>query len=399
MRIDRVEQWVQLVEQLWPERDAESWDAVGLQVGDPADPVRAVLVCLDVTDAALDEAAGRGADLLLAHHPLLFRPLARLTTATPPGRLALRAARERVAVLAAHSNLDVAVPGTSDPVARILGLHDVRPLRPLRPAGGGLDPEQVKLVTFVPVEHTLAVIAAAAAAGAGHIGGYDECSFRVTGTGTFRPGPGTSPAVGERGRRTEVTEDRLEVVVPRAGLAAVVEAVRAAHPYEEVAWDAYPLVPPPPAGRARGLGLVGVLPQRRKLVDIADALAVELPSPHLRVVGDLDRAVTRVAACGGAGDALIGDAVAAGVDLYVTGDLRHHPALDAAASGLALIDAGHAATEAAALPVVVEALGAAARERGLSARLLASDVVTAPWAAYGPPTSGRPIVQTGGDAG
>ncbi len=280
---DRLGDWVALVDEVWPERDAAGWDATGLQVGDPDDRVTAVLVCLDVTAATLAEAAAAGADLVLAHHPLLFRPLARLTPATAAGRLVLAAARAGIAVLAAHTNLDAAVPGTTDPVARILGLRDVRPLVPL-PGGG--------------------------AAGAGGAGG-DQ-------------------------------------------------------------------------GRAKGSGLVGELGAPRPLRDIADALAAGLPSPHLRVAGDLDAPVLRVAACGGAGDGHIGDALAARADVYVTGDLRHHAVLDARTQGLALVDAGHWATEAAALPAAVARLAAAAAGRGLTARLLASDVVTEPWAAYVP---------------
>nr|MBA2529430.1 Nif3-like dinuclear metal center hexameric protein [Euzebyales bacterium] len=211
---DSLADWVALVDAVYPEADAESWDATGLQVGDPQQPVSAALTCLDVTPATLDEAAAGGADLVIAHHPLLFRPLARLTPDTAAGRLALRAAHGGVAVLAAHSNLDVAAGGTTEPIVTALGLRDVRPLVPA--AGGEAG---CKLSVFVPPAETAAVLAAMAAAGAGEIGQYRECSFRVRGTGTFRPMAGAAPAVGERGRRNEVVEDRLEIVVPAAGLA------------------------------------------------------------------------------------------------------------------------------------------------------------------------------------
>jgi dinuclear metal center YbgI/SA1388 family protein len=375
---DRVADWVGLVDARYPERDAQGWDATGLQVGHPDDPVRRVLVTLDVTDAVLDEAAEQGADLVLAHHPLLFRPLERLTPATAAGHLALRAARERRAVLAAHTNLDAALPGTTAPIVDLLDLRDVRPLQPLEPP----DPREVKLVTFAPHEATAGVLAALSAAGAGHIGDYDHCSFRVAGTGTFRPSAAASPALGQRQQRNEVAEDRIEVVVRRADLAAVVEALVAAHPYEEVAYDCYPLVSPP---TGKGIGRVGRLADPLPLRTVADRLAAGLPSPRLRVAGALDRRVERVAACGGAGDGLIAAASAAGADLYVTGDLRHHPALDAAAAGLALIDAGHYATEAPALPAMCDALARLAGDRGLRAMLLASAVRTEPWADYAPP--------------
>lgn len=376
---DRVQDWVDLVDRRYPMRDAEQWDAVGLHVGDPSDPVTRVLVALDVTHATLDEAVAAGAQLLLVHHPLLFRPLERLTPATASGALALRAARERVAVLAAHTNLDVAVPGTTDPVVAALDLRDVRPLVP--GAGEG----RSKVVVFTPVEATDAVLTAMAAAGAGVIGEYEECAFRVAGTGTFRPSADASPAVGERERRNAVDEHRLEMVVPTPLVPAVVAAMTEAHPYEEAAHDVYPLAGT--ASTGKGLGRVGTLPEPLTLRALADRLVRGLPAPHLRLAGDPDRVVRRVAACGGAGDSLVGRAVAAGADVYVTGDLRHHAALDALTLGLALVDAGHHATEAPALAPFAEGLAAAAREHGLHGVLLPSRVRTEPWADYRPPTT------------
>ena len=371
---DRVQDWVRLVDELYPVADAAAWDSVGLQVGDPTDEVGTVLMCLDVTVETLGEAVARKAQLVVAHHPLLFRPLDRLTPDSAAGRLALDAARARIAVLAAHTNLDVAHAGTTAPIMSVLGIADSRPLAPApaRPF--------VKVVVFVPVGSTDAVLAAAFAAGGGAIGDYDECSFRVTGTGTFRPSAAANPTLGERERRNEVAEDRVEVVVPAAAMAPVVTAVRAAHPYEEVALDVYPLaaIATEPAA-PKGLGRVGDLDRPLALRDVAARLRQGLPSPLLRMAGDPDRMIRRVAACGGAGDALIGAALSSGADVYVTGDLRHHVTLDALTMGMAMIDAGHYATEAAALPAFADSLAAAAAARGLGARLLASDTSTDPW--------------------
>ncbi|MDQ3974486.1 MAG: Nif3-like dinuclear metal center hexameric protein, partial [Actinomycetota bacterium] len=232
---DRLVDWVSLVDDLYPLADASDWDATGLQAGDPDDPVHAVLVCVDVTGATLDEAVHAGADLILAHHPLLFRPLQRLTPSTAAGRLALRAARQRIALLAVHTNFDVAEVGTTDPIVKVLDLRGTRVLADPRPG----PPAAVKLVTFVPRDHTSGVLEGLAAAGAGVIGEYDHCSFRVSGTGSFRPSPSARPALGERGRLNEVAEDRLEMLVPSEGLDAAVAALLAAHPYEEVAYDVY----------------------------------------------------------------------------------------------------------------------------------------------------------------
>lgn len=373
--VDRLADWIALVDDRYPERDAEPWDATGLQVGDPQTTVSRVLVCLDVTPATLEEAERMGADLVLAHHPLLFRPLRRLTPETASGRLALRAARAGIAVLAAHTNLDVAVPGTSDPVAELLGLRDLRPLRVLP---GGED--RVKLVTFVPRQSTGAVLAALTDAGAGQIGDYSACSFRVEGTGTFLPSGAAHPSVGQPGRHNEVPEDRLEMVVPRARLVPAITSLLAVHPYEEVVWDAYPLVDEDPrVGRRKGLGLVGELPSPLSLREVAAQIAERLPAPHIRLAGDPSAAVLRVAVCGGAGDSLIDEALAAEVDVYVTGDLRHHVTLDARTQGLAVIDAGHYPMEAAALPTFLRTLAEAAAQRGLAARLIASSVPTDPW--------------------
>lgn len=370
---DRVADWVALVDARYPERDAASWDATGLQVGDPDRGVAGVLVCLDVTAATLDEAAAHGCDLVLAHHPLLFRGLERLTPASAAGRLALRAAGQGTAVLAAHTNVDVAAPGTTEVITDLLGVGSLAPLEPTPP------PEQVKLVTFVPREDTVAVLGALSAAGAGVIGEYDHCGFRVAGTGSFRPSAAADPHLGERGQINEVAEDRLEVDVGRADLDAVVAALWEVHPYEEVAYDVYPLASPGAAGD-KGLGRVGDLPEPARLEDVCRRLAEGLPAPFLRAAGDLDAPVRRVAACAGAGDALIAVALAAGADCYVTGDLRHHPVLDARSQGLAMIDAGHGAVEQAAMRTVAERVDADARARGLAAPVRFSTEPGEPWA-------------------
>ncbi len=369
---ETVGDWMALVHDRYPPSQAASWDHVGLQVGDPAWPVERVLVCLDVTGAVIDEAAQVPGTLVLAHHPLLFRPLPSLTPSTASGRTALHAATARVAVLAAHTNLDVARDGagTSDPVAEALELRDRRPLTTeLR------DGDRVKLVTFVPDDHLDPVLDAIAAAGGGTIGDYERCAFSVAGRGTFRPGPGADPYSGTVGEVAEEDERRLEVEVPRRRVGAVVRALLASHPYEEVAYDLVPLL----TGATVGFGVVGDLPTARPLSEVVAVLRDRLPAPHLRYAGDPEHPVRTVAAVGGAGDGLIAAALGAGVDVYVTGDLRHHVTLDALEQGLALIDAGHHATEAAALPAWIVRIGAAATDRGLTAPVVASAIPTVPW--------------------
>lgn len=369
---ETVGDWLRLVHDRYPPAHAADWDNVGLQVGDPTWPVQRVLVSLDVTGAVIDEAAREPGTLVLAHHPLLFRPLPSLTPTSASGRTALAAATQHVAVAAAHTNLDVAVDGagTSQPVADVLELTDRRRLTDqLR------DADQLKLVVFVPHTHTEAVLDALAQAGAGRDGDYARCAFRVDGTGTFTPLEGADPYLGRIGEPELVDEHRLELLVPRRGLGHLLDVLEHAHPYEEVAYDLLPRL----TGAEVGFGVVGRLPRATSLAAVADRIRQRLPAPHLRYAGDPDRPIERVATVGGAGDGLLGAALAAGVDLYVTGDLRHHVTLDALEQGLSLIDAGHHATEAAALPAWIERLQTEADRRGLTAPVVASRTPTTPW--------------------
>lgn len=370
---DTVADWLSVLHDRYPPAQAAGWDNVGLQVGDPAWPVERVLVTLDVTAAVLAEAGEVAHTLVLAHHPLLFRPLTRLTPDTAAGRLALLAATERIAVAAAHTNLDVTDDGagTNDPLVALLELTEVRPVTTELREGGRL-----KLVAFVPPEALEPVLDAVSAAGAGRIGDYERCSFRVEGTGTFRPLPGTDPYSGSGiGQDASERELRLEVELPRSRAGAVVAALLAAHPYDEVAYDLVPLLD----GATTGFGRVGHLPRPLRLEDLAARIRTGLPAPHLRFAGDPDREVVRVAIVGGAGDSLVEAARLSGADVFVTGDLRHHVTLDAVGLGLQLIDAGHHATEAAAMPAFRQRVEAAARAVGRTAPVVASTTSTVPW--------------------
>ncbi len=365
--------WVELVHRRWPAATAEPWDNVGLLVGDPAAAASTVLVALDVTAPVLAEAAEVGAGLVVAHHPLVLRPLASVQAGDPVGGLVLRAARQGAAVLAVHTNFDVAAAGSpSDVVADLLDLAGRQPLRPTR----AVSDAAYKYVVFCPVEATANVLDAAARAGAGVIGNYSHCSFRTPGTGTFLPEEGAHPAVGEVATLNQVAEERLEVLVPADRLAAVQAAVVAAHPYEEVAADTYPLH----AGSGPGLGRVGRLPAPLPLATLAERLRAGLPAPGLRMAGDPGRQVQRVAVLGGSGGDEVAAAVAAGADCYVTGDLKHHQVLAALAAGMACIDATHAATEQAALPGLADQLRTDAAARGWAVRVHLSTVPPHPFA-------------------
>jgi dinuclear metal center YbgI/SA1388 family protein len=272
-----------------------------------------------------------------------------------------------VAVAACHTNADVAEPGVSDALAEAL---DVAVAGVLHETSAG---EQVKLVTFVPPEATVKVIDAVANAGGGVIGEYTHCSFRVRGTGTFHPSDRAHPAVGERGVLNEVEEDRVEIVVPREYLGRAVEALVDAHPYEEPAYDLYPLASP----GGHGLGRLGHLPEPSAAAEFARHCGERLRST-VRFAGDPEKRIRRVGLCGGSGASLIPDALRAGADAYVTGDLKHHQALDAAAAGLVVIDAGHHGTEWPFVPM----LGARLSEAGshLGGDVMVSETWTDPFA-------------------
>ena len=325
---------VGVLEDLYPPSWAEPWDAVGLVCGDPASVVRRVLFAVDPVEAVVDEVVAGGFDLLVTHHPLWLRGTTSVAATTPKGRVVHRLLAAGSALHVAHTNADVADPGVSGALA---ALFDLRDLRPLSPRAEPLD----KLVVFVPVDAVEALLDALSAAGAGSVGDYERCAWTTTGTGTFRPLAGASPAVGEVGRAEQVAEARLEMVLPRPRRGPVLAALRATHPYEEPAFDLLELVD---LHRRRGLGRVGSLPAPMLLAELTFRAAEVLPATAwgVRTAGDPARLVRTLAVCGGSGDALLG--AAAGADAYLTADLRHHRASEAP-EGLALLDAAHWATE------------------------------------------------------
>jgi dinuclear metal center YbgI/SA1388 family protein len=290
---------------------------------------------LTVTPESAAEAIDDGVQLIVTHHPILFRAVQRLTTATPEGRTVLALARAGVAVYSPHTAFDNAAGGINDILTRRLGLVETVPLR--RQDG----PRQSKVVVFVPEKDLTRVSDAMFAAGAGMIGDYRECSFRLAGTGTFFGSDATNPTIGEKGRREEVSEWRLEIVCPEERTEQVIAALRKAHSYEEPAYDVYPLR----SARAWGEGRLGRLPQAVPLRQLAQTARSALSTENIQVVGDLDRQVARVAIACGAGGELLGDAVRAGADVFVTGEARFHDYLSARARDLALLLPGHYATE------------------------------------------------------
>lgn len=331
---------VDVLEGLAPLRYAESWDNVGLLVGDPAAEVTRALVTVDYTAAVAEEARAAGAQLVVAYHPPMFAAVKR----APNDALWVDAIKRGIALYSPHTALDVAKGGTNDFLAEACGV-DAKERRALR-AHAAKD-ANYKLVTFVPADAVEKVSEAVFAAGAGRIGAYTRCSFRLSGTGTFFGEEGASPAVGRAGKLETVDELRLETLVAVGKIDSVVAAMRAAHPYEEPAFDIVRLASAG-EGPAIGLGRIGPVaetPRSELIARLKRALGVS----HLLVAGPTDGSAKRVAVAAGAGGELLEDAIRAKADVFVTGEIRHHDALGAARRGVTVIAALHSNSERAAV--------------------------------------------------
>lgn len=365
----RGETVIQLMEQLAPKHYAVPDDRIGLQIGSLRKEIARALVALDVTPAVVEEAAELGAELIIAHHAPLYRPLKHLQTDTPEGALMASLIKRDIAVYVAHTNLDTAEGGMNDWMAEALGLEGRSVLEEVH------TDKLFKLAVFVPIDHQEAVRDAMFRAGAGGIGGYSHCSFNVEGTGTFLPGAGTNPYIGEPGKLERAAEVRIETVVPHSVHRKVIQAMLKAHPYEEVAYDLYPM---DLKGRTFGLGRVGILPEPESLDDFAERVKSAFDVPFVRIVGDGSRSIRKVAVLGGSGSRYIRHAKFAGADVLVTGDIDYHTAHDADAMGLAIVDPGHNA-EKIMKPKTAEWLQRRLAEKGYATEAIASRVDTEPF--------------------
>lgn len=328
---------------------AESWDNVGLLVGDSGVLVQKALVALDITAAVCEEASVVGAQLVISHHPVIFRPLANVHTegvSAPVWQLA----RHGLSAICMHTNLDIADGGVNDVLLQALGLERTGILQPL-----GAYPYQ-KISVFVPETHAVQVREAMAQAGAGHYDGYDSCAFETHGTGYFRPLANANPFIGEAGRLESVREVRIEAVCDARDTAGVVSAMKAAHPYEVPAYDLFDdaaLKQPYGIGRLARLLRATDLPAFAR--DAKERLHAASVSFH-----DAGKPVHTVAVCSGAWDGeLTAAASAAGADTVLTGEIKHSDMLTVAAAGLNLVAAGHYATEQPICAEIVRRLGAA----------------------------------------
>lgn len=360
---------IDVLDAAYPPELAADWDSVGLVCGDPAETVDSVTVAVDATAAVVAEVPQGG--LLLAHHPLLLRGVDTVAANTAKGALLHEMIRTRRALFTAHTNADSASPGVSDALAAAIGLtvEEV-----LEPAYIGVDLD--KWVVYVPIENAEPVRASMFSAGAGHIGDYSHCSWSVQGIGQFLPHEGTSPAIGSVGTVERVPEERVEMIAPSRIRAHVLAAIRASHPYEEPAFDIFALAPVP---GEMGLGRICSLPRPEPLSAFVSRVHDGLPGTSwgIRASGDSAAMVSRVAVCGGAGDSLLNTVARAGVQAYVTADLRHHPADEhLRASEVALVDVAHWASE---FPWCAQAAGLLRDHFGDALPVRVSAVRTDPW--------------------
>jgi dinuclear metal center YbgI/SA1388 family protein len=372
---------VQAMATLYPPDLAESWDAVGLVCGDEAQSIRRVLVAVDPTEEVVEEALEWGADLLICHHPRLLRGVHGIPTSSPAGRVVHRLIQGSCALLTAHTNADAANPGVSDALAELLGVTDVVPLQRAPDSLG-----THLLVTYVPEPYADALIGAAADAGAGAVGEYRRCAFAAEGVGTYEAPADGNPFIGAPGERGTSHEVRIEMTLPAARTAAVVRAVLSEHPYEEPAYEILPVVAAP---RRTGIGRVGLLSAATTLAEFAELVAGALPATAagVRVAGNPDLVIRRVAVSGGAGDSILADANAAHADVLVTADLRHHRVSDHLADGgCALIDVAHWASEwpwcAQVAKLLPTALTVEAGVPADSVEVKVSHLPTDPWTSH-----------------
>ena len=322
------------LESLAPLSLQESYDNSGLQVGDPRMEINGILITLDVTEEVIEEAAALGFNLVLSHHPVIFGGLKSLTGHTSAQRVVQEAIKKDIAIYSAHTNFDAIRGGVNTALANRLGLTNQRILDPLT---GQLK----KLVVFVPGDHTDIVRTAMFEAGAGHIGEYDSCSFNLDGKGTFRGSDQAQPFVGEKGKFNQEAETRIETVMPAFMTGRVIEAMIRSHPYEEVAYDIYPL---DNKYEDAGMGMVGQLEDPMDEEVFLNFVKDRFNVGVIRHSALLGKPVKKVALCGGAGSFLLGRAKAVGADMFVTGDFKYHQFFDAEGK-IVVMDIGHFESE------------------------------------------------------
>ena len=318
--------------ELWaPLNLAFDWDNVGLQVGSYSQPVKKVMVTLDVNEAVVKEAIKENVNLIIAHHPLLFRPMKQIDVHSPNGRTIYKLIKHDISVYAAHTNLDIAKNGVNDMLCDLLKLTNRENLVTL-------DHEKLyKFVVYVPLDYANDVRDAVSVVGAGWIGNYSHCTFQTKGEGTFKPLEGANPFIGSEKKLEKVKEVRMETIVKQKDLSKVILAMKQAHPYEEAAYDIFPMHN---KGELIGLGKVGELTNSLPILRLCERIKETCNQTNIRLIGNKEKKVKRVAILGGSGEKYIHEAKRKNADVFITGDMTFHQAQEAIEFGLPVIDAG-----------------------------------------------------------
>lgn len=331
----KIAEVTRLIEDFAPLDTQESWDNTGMQVGNPQMEATGALLCLDVTEAILDEAIAKRINLIISHHPLLYRGLKSITGRTSIERIVMKALKHDVAIYSAHTNMDSAWGGVSHRIAEKIGLTDIEVLSPQQC-------NAYKLVVFVPTDSVEAVRHAITSAGAGKIGNYDSCTYQLQGEGTFRALDGANPYVGELGEIHKEPETRIETIVPSRCRNKVLAAMLNVHPYEEPAYD---LIALENKNKYVGLGVVGNLPCVEDVVSFLTRVKHTFGTGAIRYSGKKTSGmIKRVAICGGAGVEFMRDAISAGADILITGDVKYHEFMSEI-NNILVADIGHYESE------------------------------------------------------
>lgn len=341
----KISQVIQHLERLAPLLYQESYDNSGLLTGQASWEATGALVTLDCTEAVVDEAIQAGCNLIVAHHPILFKGLKKLNGKNYVERAIIKAIKNDIAIYAIHTNLDNVLEGVNKRIADQLGLIKQRILAPRKDS-------LLTLVTFVPVKDTERVVQALHEAGAGQIGQYKNCSFRLTGTGTFQPSEGAQPHIGSINQLEKVKEDRVEVILPAHRERQVMTALRAHHPYEEVA---YYLSRLENENQEVGAGIIGELPSPQDPMAFLQSVKTTMKAGVVRYTPVLQKTVQKVAVCGGAGSFLLPQAIAVGADVFISSDFKYHEFFDAEGK-IIIADIGHFESEQYTKDLLVEVL-------------------------------------------
>lgn len=358
---------VSIMDSIAPRKLAEEWDNVGLIIGDSSSNVNKIMVSLDLPVWVVDEAVENNVDMIITHHPIIFNPIKKINSDTTLGKKIIKLIKNNISVYSSHTNYDIAQNGLNDIFAKQLGFEKTEIIKTTS------QEKLFKIVVYIPEGFEDKILEEMSKAGAGCIGNYSNCSFRVKGTGTFQPMEGANPFIGQVDRLEKVDEYRLETIVPESKLNQVIKAMLAAHPYEEVAYDVYELKN---QGQSYGLGRIGYLENEITLSSYASFIKKTLNLENIRFYGPSDALIKTVAMLNGSGNSFINAARHAGADVIITGDLQYHQALDALEEGIYAIDAGHFGTEKIMIKALSDCLRNILEKNGYNVEVIESKTNT-----------------------